>query len=324
MTASTDSSTPPATPSAPGTEGPAPVLRVRGLTKRYGTATVLDGVDLDLRSGRVYGLIGRNGAGKTTLMRLVAGLGMPSAGTVELFGSSGAAVRAQYRRLGVLIEEPGLHHHLTARQNLDLHRVLRGVADRSICDELLELVGLGHVGHKRVRSFSLGMRQRLGIGVALVASPQLVILDEPVNGLDPSGVAQVRALIRSLAEDRGMTVLLSSHNLPELYQTASDYIIIDAGRIMQQLTHDELEQRTRTALRIRVADPSRVPPVLEQAFGAVPLRILPDASVQVLDPGLDPEQVLRALVARDVYPSSFALEGQSLEEYFFSAVGGAT
>lgn len=191
------------------------VLVTRGLTKRYGDHDAVASVDLRLEKGRVYGLIGRNGAGKTTLMRLVTGLSIPSAGSIELFGSGADAPRQQdLARIGSLIESPALHSGMTAQQNLRLHRILRGVPDAAVEERLLAEVGLADTGTKKVKNFSLGMRQRLGIALALVADPELLVLDEPVNGLDPQGVVEVRRLIRDLAAERGITVLISSHNLP--------------------------------------------------------------------------------------------------------------
>src|SRR5699024_10281339 len=206
------------------------VLVTRDLTKRYGAHTAVQAMSIRLQRGRIYGLIGRNGAGKTSLMRLVSGLSTPTSGSIELFGSGAERPRTQeLSRIGTLIESPSLHGGMTARQNMHLHRLLRGVPDPAIEQRLLELVGLAGTGRKKVRDFSLGMRQRLGIALALIADPELLVLDEPVNGLDPQGVVEVRRLVRSLAEERGMTVLVSSHNLPELFQTATDYLIVEGG-----------------------------------------------------------------------------------------------
>ena len=200
---------------------PGAVLRTRSLTKRYRGGTAVENLDVRLERGRIYGLIGRNGAGKTTLMRMACGLVTPTDGEIELFGhparpGSGPA-QDDLRRLGCLIEAPGLELRMSARDNLHLHRIIRGIPSPTLEDELLGLVGLADAGGKRVGEFSLGMRQRLGIAVALVAGPELLVLDEPVNGLDPVGVVEVRRLLSELSRERGTTILVSSHNLPELY-----------------------------------------------------------------------------------------------------------
>lgn len=299
------------------------VLVTRGLTKRYGDHDAVASVDLRLEKGRVYGLIGRNGAGKTTLMRLVTGLSIPSAGSIELFGSGADAPRQQdLARIGSLIESPALHSGMTAQQNLRLHRILRGVPDAAVEERLLAEVGLADTGTKKVKNFSLGMRQRLGIALALVADPQLLVLDEPVNGLDPQGVVEVRRLIRELAAERGITVLISSHNLPELFQTASDYIIVDRGQVKLTLTLDQLEQHTQRYLEIAAEDTEHLVTVLQRHLPDVDYTVMPDRTVRLHDRTDHPDQVLRTLVAADVWPTRLAREGESLESFFLSVVGG--
>lgn len=299
------------------------VLVTRGLTKRYGDHEAVSSVDLRLRRGRVYGLIGRNGAGKTTLMRLVTGLSIPTAGSIELFGSGAGAPRQEdLARMGSLIESPPLHGGMTAQQNMRIHRLLRGVPDSAVEERLLAQVGLADTGRKKVKNFSLGMRQRLGIALALIAEPELLVLDEPVNGLDPQGVVEVRRLIRDLAAERGITVLISSHNLPELFQTASDYIIVDGGRVKCTLTLEELEQQTQRSLEIAAEDTEHLVTVLERDLPEVPFTVMPDRTVRLHDRTEHPDQVLRTLVAADVWPTRLARKGESLESFFLSVIGG--
>ncbi|MBZ2195353.1 ATP-binding cassette domain-containing protein [Occultella gossypii] len=299
------------------------VLVTQGLTKRYGPATAVDDVSIRLERGRIYGLIGANGAGKTTLMRMITGLSLPTAGSISLFGSTAATPRQQdLARIGSLIEAPALTGSMTARQNMHLHRLLRGVPDASVETELLELVGLSDTGRKRAADFSLGMRQRLGIALALISDPELLVLDEPVNGLDPVGVVEVRRLIRDLARERGITVLISSHNLPELFQTATDYIIVDRGSVKRTLTLGELEDETQHFLRIEARDGERLTTVLEQDLGTEDFTVMPDRSVRLRSHLDEPEKVLRTLVAHDVWPTSFAAEGETLEGFFLSVIGG--
>lgn len=299
------------------------VVRSRSLTKRYGDKVAVDALDLSLERGRIYGLIGRNGAGKTTVMRMICGLVTPTSGDIELFGRSprrGQGVRQeQLRRLGCLIEAPGLQYGMSARANLRLHRIIRGVPSADVEGQLLELVGLADVGTKQVGEFSLGMRQRLGIAVALVASPELLILDEPVNGLDPVGVVEVRNLLVNLCRERGTTILVSSHNLPEMYQTATDYLIVDNGRLCESLSHAELEEHCSRYLTLRGSNVPGMVRALE-TMGVERMRVMSDGSVRLLDPPDNREKLVRGLVAQDLVPTTVVEEGQSLEEYFLSVV----
>ncbi|TDE90860.1 ATP-binding cassette domain-containing protein [Occultella glacieicola] len=298
------------------------VLVTRGLTKRYGEQRAVDDVSIRMERGRVYGLIGSNGAGKTTLMRMISGLAIPTAGTISLFGSDAERPRQQdLARIGTLIETPTPYGAMTARQNMHVHRLIRGVPDPNVETELLELVGLADTGRKRVSNFSLGMRQRLGIALALISAPELLVLDEPVNGLDPAGVVEVRRLIRDLAIERGITVLLSSHNLPELYQTATDYIIVDRGAVRRTLTLAELDAQTQRFLRIEAPDTERLTTVLEQGLGTSDFTVMPDRSVRLTSHLDDAESVLRTLVRQDVWPTAFSPEGESLESFFLTVTG---
>lgn len=299
-----------------------PVLVTRDLTKTYGDNAAVSQVSLRLQRGRIYGLIGRNGAGKTSLMRLVAGLSFPTSGSIELF-DSGAGVPRQgdLARIGTLIESPSLHGAMTAAQNLHLHRLMRGVPDAEREQDLLALVGLSGTGRKKVKDFSLGMRQRLGIALALIADPELLVLDEPVNGLDPLGVVEVRRLVQDLATERGITVLVSSHNLPELFQTATDYIIVDSGEVRMTLTLAQLEVQTQQFLEVAASDTQQLVTTLETELSGVEFTVMPDDTVR-LHSHTEPEQVLRTLVAADVWPTRLAREGESLESFFLSVIGG--
>lgn len=209
------------------------MIELVDITKKYRKTAVLKNCSLILEKGKIYGLVGKNGAGKTTMMRMIAGLSIPTAGSIKKASEN----------IGTMIEAPALNGSMTAKENLKFYRMLSKEKCTTFSDEeLLELVGLTNVEKKKVKDFSLGMRQRLGIAAALLGNPDFLMLDEPVNGLDPIGVIEIRKLIKKLNEERNMTILISSHNLAELFQTATDYIIIDKGVVRKEISQEQLEK----------------------------------------------------------------------------------
>lgn len=218
------------------------IIETSGLTKCYGTFVALDHVCLQLYENEIYGLIGRNGAGKTTLMRSLSGLSIPTSGRILLFGKEQAKLLpAERRNIGCMIEHPGIIPYLTAKENLQLHQILRGLK-KTNCKTELELVGLSADAKKKAKNFSLGMKQRLGIAIALLGNPHALILDEPINGLDPLGVIQIRRLLTDLCHKKHITILISSHNMHELYQIATKYLFLDRGKVVKSVSSDELDQ----------------------------------------------------------------------------------
>ncbi|GGG01386.1 bacitracin ABC transporter ATP-binding protein [Paenibacillus albidus] len=300
------------------------VLRTDSLTKSYRSSHALHEVSLTLEAGKIYGLIGQNGAGKTTFMRLVAGLGFPTSGSIELFGARGEkALQVERKRLGCMIEHPSLTPGMSARDNLRLHRILRGIPNEEVEEELLAFVGLSDTGSKKAKNFSLGMKQRLGIAVALLGNPEMLILDEPVNGLDPVGVVEIRKLLKKLCDERQMTILLSSHNLPELYQTASDYIIIHQGKVKETLTLAQLEERCKRHILISSGQPEQLASVLEMKLNTTHYKVLPDHTVKLYDYLDDNEKVSRVLYDNGIRVTNLSVAGDTLEDYFMTVVGGA-
>lgn len=296
------------------------VVRTTALTKRYGKANALQAVDLEVPRGEVYGLVGQNGAGKTTLIRLLTGLARPTEGEVELFGQGGAQLRRQRSRVGALIEAPALSLDLTARQNLEALRIQRGLAGRHWVDEVLELVGLEQTGVKKARQFSLGMRQRLGIAVARLGRPELLVLDEPVNGLDPTWMVRVREELVRRAHEDGTTVLLSSHLLAELDLFTTRYGFIHHGRLVRQLTAHELHEQCRHSLRVVVDDPARACTVLEEGFGVSDYQVREGGEL-VVGSQLDQAAAINAaLVGAGLSVSRLDVQGASLEDYFTDLV----
>ncbi|MBD2870336.1 ABC transporter ATP-binding protein [Paenibacillus arenilitoris] len=299
------------------------VLKTNGLTKRYRGFVALRDVSIAMEPGKIYGLIGQNGAGKTTLMRLLAGLSFPTEGSILLFGHGGErALREERKRLGCMIEHPGFVPHMTAQENLTLYRTMRGIPNKEIEHELLELVGLAGTGNKKARNFSLGMKQRLGIAIALLGNPELLILDEPINGLDPLGVIEIRNLLKKLCEERHMAILISSHNLPELYQTATDYIIIHQGEIKQTLTQEQLDENCKHHILIGCDQPEKLAGVLETQLNTTKFQVMPDKTVKLYDYLNRKDAVARTLFENGIVATKFSIEGDTLENYFISVIGG--
>jgi len=299
------------------------ILKINNLTKCYHGTNALSDVSITMEAGKIYGLIGQNGAGKTTLMRLITGLSFPTKGSIELFGHSGEkALKLERKRLGSMIEYPSIVPNMTAKENIKLHRIMRGIPDKEIEDELLELVGLHGTGKKKAKNFSLGMKQRLGIAVALIGNPELLILDEPINGLDPLGVIEMRNLLKKLCDERQMTILISSHNLPELYQTATDYIIIHKGKIKRTLTMEQLDECCKHHLSIGCEEPEKLVSILEMRLNTKNYKVMPNKTVKLYDYLDEKETVARVLFENGIIVTNLSNEGDTLEDYFVSIVGG--
>lgn len=298
------------------------VLDTCALTRRYGRNMVLDGLNLSIPQGSVYGLVGENGAGKTTLIRMMAGLDFPTSGSLTLFGKEDLV--EQRRRMGFLIESPALYLDMNARQNLELVRIQRGIPGKSRVDELLERLSLQNTGRKRVRDFSLGMRQRLGIAVAMLGEPEFLVLDEPINGLDPTGILEIRTLLQELNEHKGTTILISSHILPELESLATHYGFLHHGRLIQNITARELGERCRQYILLCVDKPECAAAILESELHSTQFSIYPDHSIHIYD-RLDNKAEISACLARhQITVLELTTKGDSLETYFQRLIGGET
>ena len=232
------------------------VLKTKDLCKQYKDFKALKGLTMNVPKGAIYGFVGRNGAGKTTLIRIICGIQFSTSGSFELYGvkDSDPAISETRRRMGAIVETPSIFPYLTARENLEMQYDIMGIPDYSSIDGLLELVGLKNTGKKLVKNFSLGMRQRLAIAVALCGNPDLLIFDEPINGLDPQGIIEIRELILKLNKERNITILISSHILDELAKLATHYGFIDNGSIVREMSAEELETACRKCVRIKVTD----------------------------------------------------------------------
>lgn len=299
------------------------ILKTSNLTKKYKNYKAINNVSLSLEAGKIYGLIGRNGAGKSTFMKLIAGLSYPDEGHIELFGhTKESEIQLERKRIGCMIELPSINLSMTAKENMKLHRIIRGIPDEKIEDELLSLLDINNTGKKKVKNFSLGMKQRLGIAITLINSPEFLILDEPINGLDPLGVVEIRKLLTKLCNEKNMTILISSHNLPEMYQLATDYIFINKGEIIQTLSLEELYEYCRHYLLIKSTDVYKLVNVIERKLNTTNFKVMPDYSVQLFDYIDDKEFVGKTLFDNNIVVTNLSNEGGTLEDYFVSLVGG--
>ncbi len=299
------------------------VLRTFGLTRRYKGVPVVDGVNMNIRRGEIYGFVGRNGAGKTTVMRLVCGLIAKSGGAYELFGKpdTSSAVLAARRRTGAIIETPSVYPEMTAERNLTEQCLTLGIGTEGI-PGLLDYVGLGSAGKKKARNFSLGMRQRLGIAMSLVGSPDFLILDEPVNGLDPQGIVEIRELLLRLNREKGITILISSHILGELSKLATCYGFIEKGKLLKEISAADLEEACRKSVRIEVSSAEKLPFILERGLGICDFKILSPTEAEIYE-NVKIGELALALHAGGVELLRVREKDEDLEGYFLNLVGGA-
>ena len=298
------------------------LLETHGLTKQYGHHKAVDSVNLHVKKGAIYGFIGRNGAGKTTCLRMIAGLARPTAGEISLFGYSGKEILQVRSRVGCLIETPGLYRNMTAYENLKVKCLMTGIKKKGYIEDILESVGLADTGNKRVKNFSLGMKQRLGVALALVGEPDLIVLDEPINGLDPQGIAEVRDTIQRLCDEKNMTIIISSHILEELAKIATDYGIIHNGSLIQELTREELMRRCSERIEITLDNPESALPVLDN-MGFVNYQVADKNHIYVFE-RLDESAALNMELAKHgVLVKGISITSEELESYFLNLTGGA-
>lgn len=299
------------------------IVDVEHLDKQYKKQKVVRDAGFQVKQGSICGLIGPNGAGKTTIMKMLGGLVVPTAGTISLYGAGTEEELARARsRMSFMIETPYLKMNLTAKQNLEKQRLQKGVPDKARIDEVLELVGLDGVGNKRVKEYSLGMRQRLGIANAMLAKPELMILDEPVNGLDPEGIVEIRELLVRLNKEQNITIMISSHILSELSQMCSDYIFIQKGQIIRDITDEALKKECRSFLGIHTDNDALALAVLWEKLHTDNYEVREDGSIKLFDYLEDVLTVSKTLYENGVIPLELYMGGENLEEYYMSMMGG--
>lgn len=299
------------------------VLKTHNLTKIYGKQVSNNNINITVRKGDIYGLIGRNGAGKSTFMRMITGLSHKTSGDIELFGKSSSNDLDEARGfIGSLIETPAFYPDMTARENLEVSRLVRDVAGKECIEEVLALVGLDDTGKKKFKNFSLGMKQRLGIANALLGNPKLLILDEPINGLDPMGIIEMRELFKKINKEKDVTIIISSHILGELSELATCYGIINNGKLVEEITEEELRDRCRQYIGLSVDDTSTTSTILEQELNITDYEVLEGKKIKIFS-NLDSIGIINSTLSKKgIIVDSIGLKGENLEEYFMSKVGG--
>ena len=299
------------------------IIQTKNLTKQYGLQKSVDNLNIHVKRGRIYGLLGRNGAGKTTTMKMLLGLTVPTSGTVHIFGENMQTQSQEVLpRIGSLIESPGFYPNLTATENLKIFADLRGLTKASYIKSALELVGLPYRDKKLFSQYSLGMKQRLAIALAVMHNPDLLILDEPINGLDPIGIAEVRGFIRELCDLQGKTILISSHILSEIALLADDVGIIDHGVLLEEESLKELEQKNRHYFHFTVSDSRIAEQVLQAGFKTTDYIVCDQNNIQLMDVNVPASAIVRAFVQQGLEVSEARLCEDTLEDYFKRVTGG--
>ncbi len=296
-------------------------LQTNQLTKRYKNFTALDRADMTVYRGDIYGLVGRNGAGKTTMMKLVTGLTNVTEGSFSIFGKSGSAAEKEKKRIGCLIESPAFFGNLTAYQNLRYYCFQKGITDVKQIDEVLKSVSLTDARNKKFKTFSLGMKQRLGIAFALLDNPDLVILDEPINGLDPIGISELRDTFRKLSQEKGITLIISSHILSELYAVANRFLFIESGKVLKEVTKQQLDLECSRCLVLKTDDNKKAATILEDKLDIRDYKVIDSCEIRVYDENVKPDLIAKEIVLNDLRLFGIHESGVSLEDYFKQLVG---
>lgn len=297
------------------------LLQTVCLTKRYGRQKAVDNLSLNIEKGSIYGLIGRNGAGKTTFMKMISGLAKPTSGDIRLFGKDSGESPAQQNRIGALIEAPGIYDDMTAFDNMKMKAIAMGVYNKEKINELLTLVGLANTGRKKAGKFSLGMKQRLGIAMSMIGTPDLLILDEPINGLDPQGIIEIRNVIAKLNREYEITIIISSHILDELARIATHYAIINEGKLVLELPKDELLAKCTECIEIKSDAIKEVCVVLEE-MGFSDYEVYEDGAMRVNNCCDKVGEINMELAKRGISIRSISVKQESLEEFFVNITGG--
>ncbi len=299
------------------------VLETKALTRKYKQQTAVDALNIHVPKGCIYGLLGRNGAGKTTTLRMIMGLVKPTAGDIEVFGQNIQENAEQiYPRVGSIIETPGFYENLTAPENLAILARLRGIHRRDAISYALSRVGLDHEPEKLVAQYSLGMKQRLGIAAAIMHEPELLILDEPTNGLDPIGIQEMRNFLLDLCEEKQVTIIISSHILSEIEQVADLIGVIHKGKLLEEITIGELRKRNRRYLEFQVSNQKKAVVLLEQQFQINDYEVHEQGKIRIYSHFGEEGKLNRALIENNIEVSKITMSEDRLEDYFVKLIGG--
>lgn len=298
------------------------VITMTNITKRFKKAEVVKDFSLDVKKGSITGLIGPNGAGKTTIMKILAGLMFQTSGELSFYGSRDD-LDLNRRRMSFMIEAPIVDYNMTAYENLNYVRYVRGYPDKKRIDEVLDIVDLKDTGKKKALKFSLGMRQRLGIAMALLTKPEVLVLDEPVNGLDPEGIVEVRHILQKLSEDQGVTILISSHLLSELSELCTDFSIINKGQLVENLSLEELHDRCRSHIVLRTNNTEKTAAVLEDKLSIGSYKVLQSGDIEIYEQLDAVERISKTVTDSGCIITKLYESGQSLEDYYLEKVGGS-
>lgn len=296
------------------------ILKTHDLTKKYKSFVALDNANIQISKGDIYGLIGRNGAGKTTLMKVITTLSNKTSGDFELFGKKDTELTESKRRIGCLIENPAFFPNLSAVDNLKYYAIQKGIVDKRQIDEALDLVGLTEAKKKKFKTYSLGMKQRLGIAFAILDNPDFIILDEPINGLDPIGISELRDLFKKLNHERNITILISSHILNELYQVANKFCIIEKGRVIKEITKEQLDEECSKCIVIKTTQVSRAAVILEEQLQTKNYKIIDNQEIRLYDYLENSGKVNKVLIKNDIDIISLYETGITLEDYFKTVI----
>ncbi|MBP3235225.1 MAG: ABC transporter ATP-binding protein [Eubacterium sp.] len=299
------------------------ILETRNLTKKYRNQVALDNVNITLKKNHIYGFIGENGAGKSTFMKLIAGLTFPTSGEITLMGETDkGAIEKKRKAVGTMIEGPYLYPNYSVRQNVEIQRMLVGNPDKSATDKVIEMVELEDQAKKKAKKLSMGMKQRLGIAMAMIGNPRFLILDEPINGLDPKNIVTLRNMLKKINEEKECTIFVSSHILSELYLLATDFIFIHKGRIIETTTHEGLEEKCSQYILVKDSNIPETVTILEKHFPDISYKVVSDDTVKIYGKSNMKVELSGYLMQAGIVISELSEKEMSLEEYFMSITGG--
>ena len=297
------------------------ICQTKDLCKNYKNVHVLENVNLSIKRGEIYGLIGENGAGKSTLIRILTGLAFKSSGGINLFGKT-ERLQCERAKIGCTVEMPALYKDMTAEQNLEIQRVQRGIPNKKCISKTLELVGLDNTNEKKVNNFSLGMKQRLSLAIALLGEPEFLILDEPVNGLDPTGIIELREMLKKLTKENHVTILISSHILSELNQLATCYGFLHHGKLLRQITAALLGEECKRHIKLKTNDTKRAATIIEEYLKIKNFSVYPDNYIRIYEKLEEIHSISKTLFSNGIIVEELSIQGEDLETYFENLIGG--